>query len=144
MMEFSNTEENNMGIPLPRGDVRLYRADEDGALQFIGEDRIDHTPRNEQVRLRVGEAFDIVGERVQLDYRELIGDRREHDWEITVRNQKDEPITVTLVERPTGDWTVTRSSHEHEQVASDQLEFTVEIPAEGEVKVTYTLHFDLS
>jgi hypothetical protein len=141
VVEFDNSEENNMGMPLPKGTVRLYRGDSDGALQFIGEDNIDHTPRDERLRLEVGQAFDVVAERTQMDFRELMGDRTEQDWRIVVRNHKDEDITVTLSERANGDWTVTRESHPHEQISSDRLEFTVDVPANGETEVTYTLHF---
>ncbi len=141
-LEFDNAEENNMGMPLPRGTVRMYRADSDGALQFVGEDNIDHTPRDERLRLRVGEAFDVVAERIQTDFRELMGHRSEQDWEITVRNHKEEDITVTLAEHAFGDWTIVRSSHPHEQMSSDAFEFNIPVPADGETKVTYTIRFD--
>ncbi|MBN1476489.1 DUF4139 domain-containing protein [Candidatus Sumerlaeota bacterium] len=141
-IEFDNTEANRMGMPLPRGTVRMYRADSDGALQFIGEDSIDHTPRDEQIRLEVGEAFDVVYERTQLDFRELMGDRTEHDWQITVRNHKEEDVAVTIVEHATGDWAITRESQRHEQVTSDTFEYTVDVPADGEATVTYTIRFD--
>jgi hypothetical protein len=143
-VEFDNSESNHMGMPLPQGTVRLYRADSEGALQFLGEDAIQHTPRDERVRLTVGEAFDIVAERVQTNYQELLGDRTQQSWEITVRNHKDEAVTVTLVEHPAGDWDVTTSSHPFNKTESDTFEIPVEVPANGETVVTYTIRFQNS
>lgn len=141
VMEFDNSEDNNMGMALPKGTVRMYRADSDGALQFIGEDSIDHTPRDETIRLDVGEAFDIVAERVQKDFRELMGRRSEQDWEITIRNHKDEDVTVTVAEQAYGDWTIVHASNDHEQISASEFDFNVDVPAHGETVVTYTIRF---
>lgn len=142
VVEFENSEANRMGMPMPQGTVRLYKADPDGALQFIGEDRIEHTPRDERVRLQVGEAFDVVAERVQTAFRQVAGNDTEQDWEITVRNHKDEAITVTLVEHAGGDWTIRQESQGHSDVDATTFEYTVEVPAHGSATVTYTIHFD--
>lgn len=140
-IEFDNSEANHMGMPLPQGTVRMYRADAEGALQFVGEDRIQHTPRDERLRLRVGEAFDIVAERIQTDFQQLLGDRTQQSWEVTVRNHKDEAVRVTLVEHATGDWEIVTSSHPFEKIQQDTFETTVEVPARGETVVTYTIRF---
>jgi hypothetical protein len=122
--------------------VRLYQADVDGSLQFLGEDSIDHTPRDEKVRLEVGRAFDVVAERVQTNFQQVLGNDTQQSWEITVRNHKDEDVTVTLIEHATGDWSVTEESQAHEQTSSDTFEYTVDVSANGSATVSYTVRFD--
>ncbi|HET9949515.1 MAG TPA: hypothetical protein VFQ22_11380, partial [Longimicrobiales bacterium] len=109
-LDFENSERNGLGMPLPKGIVRVYRQDEDGAQQFVGEDLIDHTPRDERVRIEVGEAFDVVGDRVQTDYTVLGSCTSESSWRIELRNHKDEDVSVDLVEPVGGDWEVVSSS----------------------------------
>ena len=104
-LNFKNSAENNLGIPLPKGTVRVFKKDTEGQLQFIGEDSIDHTPKDEFVRLFIGQAFDIVGARKQLDMNILPG-WYEYTWEVTFRNHKDEDIVVTSLERTGGDWEI--------------------------------------
>src|SRR5215475_1398387 len=94
-VEIANKKDNNLGMPLPKGTLRVYKADGDGSLQFIGEDRIDHTPKDEMVKIKMGDAFDIVGERKQTDWRKLTDNLYEVAFEIGLRNHKDEPVTVT-------------------------------------------------
>ena len=97
-IEFANSEKNGLGLPLPAGIVRLYKADSAGGQQFIGEDRIDHTPKDEAVKVKVGDAFDLVGERKMMDYK-VIGHRvYEYAYQITIRNHKKEDATVIVNE----------------------------------------------
>jgi len=136
-LDVRNSEENNLGMPLPRGTVRVYKADRAGAQQFIGEDQIDHTPRDERVRIKMGEAFDVVGDRRQMEYRVISSCVSESAWEISVRNHKDEAATVQIVEPIGGDWEMLSASHEFTRIDARTFSFTVNIPARGEVKVEY-------
>lgn len=138
-LQFMNSEENSLGVPLPKGVLRVYKEDSSGALQFIGEDRIDHTPRDEEIEIFLGEAFDIVGERVVLDRRQW-GSRWEYDVEVTIRNHKDEAVTITYWDHAWGDWEVSNASHEWNQKDASTLEFVFDVPADGETVVTYTIH----
>jgi len=136
-LEIANKEENHLGLPLPKGIVRVYKADSEGSLQFIGEDTIDHTPKDEQVKIKMGEAFDVVGERIQKDYKSLAWNLYEVEWEIKLRNHKKEDIQVLIVEPVPGDWEIVKSSHPYEKVEAHTLEYKVNIPKDGQVKVGY-------
>jgi len=136
-LDFQNSEENNLGVPLPRGIVRVYKADRSGAQQFIGEDQIDHTPRDERVRIRMGEAFDVVGDRRQMDFRVVSSCVSESSWEITLRNHKDEESEVEVVEPVGGDWEMLQSSHTWEKLDAFTFKYTVTVPARGETKIEY-------
>src|SRR5207249_5054215 len=94
-LEIKNSQANRLGVPLPKGKVRVYKADASGSQQFIGEDWIDHTPKDERVRIKMGEAFDVVGERTQRDWKKLGWNVYEVEWEISLRNHKKEGVTVT-------------------------------------------------
>ena len=145
MLEFSNGEDQGLGIPLPRGTLRVYKKDIDGSSLLIGEDAIDHTPRDEQVRLYVGDAFDIVGERVQMDFRtDYDDDWMEESFEITVRNHKDEDIEVRVVEHMFrwSEWEILESSYEYEKMDAQTIEFAVPVEANGEAVVTYTVLYE--
>jgi len=138
-MQFRNSKENNLGIPLPKGTVRVYKADTDGSLQLIGEDTIDHTPKDEDLRLFLGEAFDLVGERI-LKNRRKISDRIwEYDVEIILRNHKAEAVQITVVDHAWGDWTIISSTHDSNKKDASTFEFPVNVPKDGEVKVKYTV-----
>jgi hypothetical protein len=128
---------------LPRGRVRLYQEDIDGAALLVGEDTIDHTPQGEIVRLYVGDAFDIVGERIQTDFRRPTDHRLEETFEITIRNHKDEPVEVRIVEHMFrwSEWRILTSTHDYDELDSSTIEFTVTVPANGEVTVTYTVRY---
>ena len=119
----ANTQANRLGMPLPAGIMRLYKADADGSLQFVGEDRILHTPRDETVRLRIGEAFDVVAERVQTDYRRLSTQLHETEWEITLKNHKPEAVTVGIVEPLFGNWQVVSSSGDYRKMDAFTIRF---------------------
>ena len=137
LIELRNTKENRLGVPLPKGKVRLYKADSSGSTQFIGEDWIDHTPRDERVKIKVGEAFDVVGERVQKEWRKIAGNTWEVEWDISLRNHKKEDQTVTVIEPVPGDWQVLHATHKAEKPEAHTLKFEVPIPKEGAAKLTY-------
>jgi hypothetical protein len=138
-LEFVNARSNGLGVPLPKGRVRVYKADSDRALQLIGEDQIDHTPRDEKVRLKLGEAFDVVGERAQTDFRQLSDRRTESSYVITIRNHKSEAISATVVERAYGDWIIRNESQPSVKRDSTTFEYTVPVAANGEATVSYTI-----
>jgi hypothetical protein len=136
-LEVANKKENHLGIPLPKGVVRVYKADRSGSAQFIGEDRIDHTPKDEKVKIKMGEAFDVVGERIQKDWRKIASSVYEVEWEISLRNHKEEDVEVRVVEPIPGDWQVLHATHRYEKVEAHTLAFPVKIPKESGVKITY-------
>ncbi|MCG3199269.1 MAG: hypothetical protein GHCLOJNM_03779 [bacterium] len=138
-MEFRNSKENRMGMPLPKGTVRAFKADTDGSLEFVGEDQIDHTPKDEDLRILLGNAFDIVGERTQLEAREVSRAVREETWQIKLRNHKEAAVLVTVVEHRWGDWKVIRSSQESRKKDAQTLEFDVEVAPDQEQVVTFTV-----
>ena len=136
-MQFRNSERNKLGIPLPAGTVRLYKQDERGQQQFIGEDRIDHTPKDEDVRVKVGEAFDIVAERKQTDYKVIATDIYEYAYEIKIRNHKQGPVTIIVNEPIGSDWQMVSSNYKAEKTAAFAAQFKVPVAKDGEVKLTY-------
>jgi len=136
-LEFENAEANGLGMPLPAGIVRVYKRDASGAQQFVGEDRIDHTPRGENVSIKMGEAFDVVGDRRQMDYDVLGSCVSESSWEISLRNHKDEAAVIEVVEPVGGDWSIVSSSHAAKKLDAHTFKFDVRVPASGEEKVTY-------
>jgi len=138
-LDFQNSEKNRLGMPLPKGTVRVYKADKSGARQFVGEDAIDHTPRDEKVRVKLGEAFDVVAERKQMSWSALGSCGSESEWEIELRNHKDEAVRV-LIEEPTGgEWTVSKSSHPATRRDASTFTFDVPVAKRANVKVTYTV-----
>jgi hypothetical protein len=135
-----NSKKNGMGMPLPKGVVRIYKKDADQSLQFVGEDAIDHTPADEKVRVKVGDAFDIVGERVQTDYRVLAsGHLYESSYKVMLRNHKDEPVVIQVVEAIPGDWTITKTSHDYTKESSNRVRFDVPVDKKGSAELTYTV-----
>ncbi len=136
-LELENKKEHHLGVPLPKGIVRVYKADKSGAQQFIGEDHIDHTPRDEKVRVKMGEAFDVVGDRKQMSWKPHGYCTSESDWEISLRNHKDKAETVRIVEPADGDWQILSSSHPAKKEDAHTFFFEVPVPAKGETKVTY-------
>ncbi|MBC7328774.1 hypothetical protein H5T88_00270 [bacterium] len=136
-IEIENTKDNNLGIPLPKGIVRVYKADQDGSLQFVGEDQIDHTPKDEKFRLYLGDAFDLKGERKRVDYIQIADGVFEYEMEISLRNHKEEDVEIIDVEKLTGDWQILKSSHPYEKKDFQTIEFKVKVPANGEVKINY-------
>jgi len=140
---FENTRENHLGMPLPAGVMRLYKHDAAGSLQFIGEDRIQHTPKDETVSLKIGEAFDVVAERVQTDYRRITTMLHESEWEITLKNHKDTPVSVGVVEPLYGNWQVVSNSHPYAKKDAFTIRFDLRVPKDGEVKVRYRIRVGL-
>jgi hypothetical protein len=136
-LEFENEEANDLGIPLPAGIMRIYQEDSEGMLQFAGEDNIKHTPKDETVTLRMGDAFDVIGERVQTDYRVLGSNTHESAYEISIRNHKEQDIVVDIVEPMPGDWEMVSASQDHEKKDARTAVFHVAVPKDGEAKVTY-------
>jgi len=134
---FDNKEANHLGLPIPGGVMRVYKEDSDGMLQFAGEDNIKHTPKDEEIRLQLGKAFDVVGERKQTDYRALGPNLHESAFEITLRNHKKEDITADVVEPMPGDWQITEKSQDFEKKDAQTAIFHLPVKADGEAKVTY-------
>ncbi len=138
-VEFKNSEQNNLGMPLPAGRVRVFKRDSEGIPQLVGEDAIDHTPKDEMVRLLLGYAFDIKGEKKQISYT----DRHKGftaSYEVSLRNHKKEPVTILVLEHlPYGNWKVVETSHDYKKLDAQTIEFTVGIPLNGEAKLTYTI-----
>ena len=136
-VEISNRKKNNLGIPLPKGTVRVYKNDKEGSLQFVGEDSIDHTPKDEKIRIKLGDAFDVVGSRKQTDWRKNAWDTYEAEYEVSLRNHKKENVVVRVVEPIPGDWTMLSSSHSYEKTEAFTAEFEIPVPKDEEVKVRY-------
>ncbi|MGD8207914.1 MAG: DUF4139 domain-containing protein [Thiohalocapsa sp.] len=141
-LKLTNDEASNLGMPLPEGVVRIYQRDTDGNAQFIGEDRIGHTPKNEQLRLRLGRSFDVTAERRQTDFKKLSGTgpwqyQFESAFEIRVRNAKPEPQSVTVQETIPGDWTMLSETAEHEKPNARTARWRLLVPAEGETVLSY-------
>ena len=136
-VEFQNARTGGLGIALPAGVIRVYKADSAGAQQFVGEDRIDHTAREERVKLRLGNAFDIAAERRQTDYDVLSGNLYETEWEIKLRNRKTETIVVEVLEPMAGDWEVRSSSVPFVKESARLVRFDVSCPPDQEVVLTY-------
>lgn len=141
-LEFKNSKSQGLGIPLPQGKVRVYKEDEaDKMLEFIGEDFIDHTPKDEKVRIYLGNAFDIKGERTQISRRKVSDRVREETWEIKLRNHKNTDVKVLIVEKFWGDWEILKYSHPYKKKDANTVDFNVSVPKDKEVIVNYTVSF---
>src|SRR3989339_1369637 len=140
VVEFENKEENNMGVPMPKGKVRMYKSD-GSTIEFVGEDLIDHTPRNEQVRLKIGEAFDVVVEDVQTENKKITDRVWEQAYEVKFKNRKKEDITVE-VERFLGvNWEILNSSLAYEKKDAQNIIFKVPVPEDGETVLKYRVSY---
>lgn len=137
-LDFVNKKENGLGIPLPGGIFRVYREDQDGALEFAGEDRIEHTAKDEKVSTAMGNAFDLVGERNELDMKRISDRVYERQVQIKLRNRKESgSVTIKVREHPSGEWTVLSSSHSWTKPKQSDLEFEVPVKAGEEVVLDY-------
>ncbi len=141
-VQFENRETSRLGMPMPKGVVRVYKKDSAGNAQFVGEDRIDHTPKNESVRLKLGEAFDLTADKKQTDFKRREPTNRasyvfESAYEIVLKNAKKERTTVVVREPVPGDWTMLEESQRHAKVASGTAEWRVAVPAEGSATLRY-------
>jgi hypothetical protein len=142
--EFVNAETNQLGIALPAGKLRFYRRDADGQLQFVGENTIDHTPRNETVRVTTGNSFDLVGERKQTNFRVDTADKWiDESFEIKLRNRKKEPVEIRVVEHlyRWSNWEITKKSDDFVKKDSQTIEFRIPVKPDEERTVTYSVHY---
>ena len=144
MQEFKNSQANHLGIALPKGRLRFYRRDSDGSLQFVGENTIDHTPKDEMIRVYTGNAFDLRGERKRTNYKVDSGAHwMDETFEIRVRNHKKEAVNVRVVEHlyRWTNWELTKQSHDSKKRDAQTIEFPVTVAPNGEQVVTYTVHY---
>jgi len=140
VLEFKNSEDNNMGLPMPKGKVRIYKSD-GKALEFVGEDLVNHTPKNENLKLKVGDAFDIVVEENNTDYKQISKKVSESTFEVKIRNQKEEDIVVDI-ERYLGlRWEITDKNFDYEKLNAQSILFKVPVPAGKETILKYTVRY---
>lgn len=142
-LEFKNAQSEGLGMPLPEGKIRVYQADEDKSLEFVGEDKIDHTPKDEKVRVFLGNAFDIVGERQKSNFKQISDDVSEESYQIKLRNHKEEPVEVVVVEHLYSyvQWEITESSIPYDKKDASTIEFKVQLAKDQEVTVNYTVRY---
>ena len=144
-IRFENKKENKLGIPMPRGKVRVFKLDDaDGSLEFIGEDLIDHTPRNQTVLIRTGQSFDVTGQRTQTNFTVNVGGRVvTESFRIELSNAKDKPQKVIVKENlyRWTNWEITQKADEFQKIDARTIHFEVEVPAEGKREVTYTVKY---
>jgi hypothetical protein len=134
---FKNEAKAGLGMPLPAGTVRVYQADSKGGIQFVGEDHINHTPKDETLRIYVGNAFDVVCERKQTDYKKLASNLFEMEYEITLRNHKDGPVTVEVREPIGGDWEVVNSNFKWTKLDATTIGFEIPVEKDGTATLDY-------
>jgi hypothetical protein len=135
--QFKNEQQNGLGVPMPAGNVRVYQEDSKAGVQFVGEDRINHTPKDETLNLKIGNAFDVVCERNQIDFERVATNVYEVEYEVTIRNHKATPISVEVNEPIGGTWRILRSSHEATKTAAWAAQFKVPVAAEGTATLKY-------
>jgi hypothetical protein len=144
MQEFKNSKDNHLGMPLPKGRVRFYRRDNDGQLEFTGENEIDHTPADETIRLYTGNAFDVVGERRRLSFKaDYTAHWLDEAFEIKLRNHKKEPLEIRVVEHLYRwiNWDIAKNSDPFNRLDSKTIEFRVQVPPSAEKTVDYMVHY---
>lgn len=139
VLTLNNSKEKGLGMPLPAGVLRVYKADSEGQLQFLGEDSIDHTPKDEEINVVVGNAFDITGTRTQTNYDKVSTNTWKESYEIELKNHKSEAQKVKIVEHIYGEWKIIDSSDKYEKKDASTAEWEVTVPADGSKKVTYTI-----
>lgn len=137
-LELKNSKDNEMGMPLPKGTIRVYKLDDDGSQQFVGEDEIDHTPKDEKISLYLGDAFDIVGDYKRTDHK-TYGKVYEDSFEIKIRNHKSEAVTVNVMDHVWGDWEITRKTHVFEKRDASTIVFPVTVAPDKEVVIEYSV-----
>ena len=141
--QFKNEQQTGLGMPMPAGTVRVYQADSQGGLQFVGEDRIDHTPKDETINLKIGNAFDVIAERKQIDFEKIATNVYDVEYEVTLRNHKTAPIAVEVNEPIGGTWRILQSTHTWTKTDAWAARFSVPVAADGSsvlkyrVRVTY-------
>jgi hypothetical protein len=134
---FKNEDKAGLGMPLPAGTVRVYQADSQGGAQFVGEDNISHTPKDELLRIHVGDAFDVVCERKQMDYKRLAPNLYELEYQISLRNHKESPITVEVREPVGGDWEIVTANYKATKLDSTTIGFSVPVEKDGTATLDY-------
>lgn len=135
--DFTNNQASSLGLPMPAGVVRIYQTDSNGQVQYVGEDRIDHTPKDEALSVQIGSAFDVVSERRQTDFQDRGNSTYELAYAVTLRNRKDTPITVEVNEPLSGDWTMQSSSHRWTRTEAFAARFAVPVAAGAETTLRY-------
>ena len=144
MREFVNSDTNHLGVALPKGKLRFYRRGDDGQLEFTGENEIDHTPRNETIRVRTGNSFDLVGERKPTDFKTDRADKwMSETFEIKLRNRKKEAVEIRVVEHlyRWNNWKLTANSTDYKKTDAQTIEFRVPVQPDEEKVITYTVHY---
>jgi hypothetical protein len=134
---FDNEEADHLGVPLPKGIIRVYKNDTSGQALFVGEDSVDHTPKGETVHLDLGQAFDVTAQPRQTEFEQLSDRVFEAAFEIEVKNAKKEAVTVTVAEQFPAEWRIVSESYPHEKVQAFQAEWRVPVPAEGSAVLAY-------
>jgi hypothetical protein len=140
-VKFVNSEKAGLGMPLPAGRVRVFKADTDGSRILLGEDLIEHTPRNEEVKLTVGYAFDIIGEQTMANQTRISSSVEEQTWEIELRNRKTEPITVAVEKKLYGFWEILESNFEYKKKDANTVAWSVPVPADSTATVQMKVRF---
>ena len=143
-VEIENSKRNNLGMPLPKGIVRVYKEDSKKNIQFAGEDSIDHTPENNTIRLKLGNAFDITAERTQTNFKKLSNQgllkyRYESEYRIKIKNSKENKISVKVIEPVPGEWRITKENHLHKKADYRNAVWNISVPAKGEALLEYTV-----
>ena len=137
--KFKNEEKAGLGMPMPAGNVRVYQKDSKGNILFVGEDHIDHTPKDEMLNIHIGTAFDVISERKQTDYKKIDTHTWEMEFEITLRNHKDTPVSIEVNEPVGGDWEMLNSSHKYSKTAAWAAQFNVPVAANGTSVLKYRI-----
>ena len=144
-VDFKNDNKSGLGMPLPKGTIRVYKNDSKGNAQFVGEDSIDHTPKNEEIKLKLGDAFDVTAHKKQMSFKKrssILSYNYVFDiaFEIKLKNAKDKDVIVKIHEPIPGDWSMKSSSHKHRKVSSGTAEWEVKVPAEGSATLKYVVN----
>ena len=140
-LEWVNGGKNYPGMPLPAGQMRIYRQEPAGVTFFLGEDRIGHIPQQEKVSIAAGRAFDLTAERRQTEFRKLSDRQRQVTLEITLTNRKKQDVIIEVEENLPGDWTMIEHSHEYEEIDANRVRFNPRVLADGKTVVKYSIKF---
>jgi hypothetical protein len=135
--QFKNEASAGLGMPMPAGVVRVYQSDSKGGVHFVGEDRIDHTPKDEMLKLKIGNAFDVVSERKQVDFEKIASNVYEVEYEVALRNHKSTPVTVEVNEPIGGTWRIIRSTHEYTKTDAWAAQFNLPVAADSAATLRY-------
>jgi hypothetical protein len=139
VLQIRNSKANHMGMPLPAGRIRVYKRDDKGAQQFVGEDSIDHTPKDEKIRLYVGDAFDVIGDYKRTDYKKIADNVIQETFQVNLRNHKNAAVTVKVIDHVWSDWSVISSSTDYTKKDAHTIEFPIKVSANGKKVLTYTI-----